>query len=74
MPSERPAWPRLQELVVGTINRLLEAACKQVGAHTAEIYKVTVAGNTTMMHLLLASRPTASAWRPSSRRSTTCRR
>ena len=47
----------MQQMVVGTINRLLEAACKQVGAHTAEIFKLAVAGNTTMMHLLLAIPP-----------------
>ena len=47
----------MQEMVVSTINRLLEAACKQVGASTAEIFKLAVAGNTTMMHLLLAIPP-----------------
>ncbi len=47
----------LQELVVGTINRLLDAACKQVHAQPSEIFKVTVAANPTMMHLLLAIPP-----------------
>lgn len=47
----------LQRLVTGTINRLLEAACKQVGAATDEIFKLTIAGNTTMTHLLLAIPP-----------------
>ena len=47
----------MQEMVVSTINRLLEAAGKQVGASTAEIFKLAVAGNTTMMHLLLAIPP-----------------
>ena len=47
----------MQELVVGTINRLLQAACKQVGASTAEILKLAIAGNTTMIHLLLAIPP-----------------
>ncbi len=47
----------MQGLVVGTINRLLEAACKQVGAQPDEIFKLTVAGNTTMIHLLLAIPP-----------------
>lgn len=47
----------MQGLVVGTINRLLEAACRQVGATTAEIFKLAVAGNTTMIHLLLAVPP-----------------
>ena len=47
----------MQGLVVGTINRLLEAACRQVGASTDEIFKLAVAGNTTMIHLLLALPP-----------------
>ncbi len=47
----------MQGLVVGTINRLLEAACRQVGAGTDEIFKLAVAGNTTMIHLLLAVPP-----------------
>ena len=47
----------MQGLVVGTINRLLEAACRQVSAGTNEIFKLAVAGNTTMIHLLLAVPP-----------------
>ncbi|MCX7671564.1 MAG: ASKHA domain-containing protein, partial [Anaerolineae bacterium] len=47
----------LQELVVGTINRLLQAVCRQVQADPQEIMKLTVAGNTTMIHLLLAIPP-----------------
>ena len=47
----------LQGLVVGTINRMLDAACEQAGAAPSEIFKVTVAGNTTMIHLLLAVAP-----------------
>jgi uncharacterized 2Fe-2S/4Fe-4S cluster protein (DUF4445 family) len=47
----------LQGLVVGTINRLLAAVCKQVSASPDEIFKVTVAGNPTMIHLLLAIPP-----------------
>lgn len=47
----------MQRLVIGTINKLVESACKQVGASTGEIFKLTVAGNTTMIHLLLAIPP-----------------
>jgi uncharacterized 2Fe-2S/4Fe-4S cluster protein (DUF4445 family) len=47
----------MQQLVVGTLNRLLEAACKHVGATPNEVFKLTVAGNTTMIHLLLAIPP-----------------
>ena len=47
----------LQSLVVGTINRLLATACKEAGIQPQEIFKLTVAGNTTMMHLFLAIPP-----------------
>ncbi len=47
----------LQSLVIGTINRLLESVCRQVNATPDEIFKVTVAGNTTMSHLFLAIPP-----------------
>jgi len=47
----------MQRLVVETINRLLAAACEKVGAATEEVFKLTIAGNTTMIHLLLAIPP-----------------
>jgi uncharacterized 2Fe-2S/4Fe-4S cluster protein (DUF4445 family) len=47
----------MQSLVVRTINRLLENACLQVGVKPEEIFKVTIAGNPTMMHLMLAISP-----------------
>jgi uncharacterized 2Fe-2S/4Fe-4S cluster protein (DUF4445 family) len=50
----------LQELVVGTINQLIETACKRVKHYQVspqDILKLTVAGNTTMMHLFLGVPP-----------------
>lgn len=47
----------LQDLVVGTINRLLKATCKQASVSPDEIFKITIAANTTMAHLLLAIPP-----------------
>lgn len=50
----------LQELVVGTINQLMELACKRVKnfrVNPQDILKLTVAGNTTMMHLFLGIPP-----------------
>jgi uncharacterized 2Fe-2S/4Fe-4S cluster protein (DUF4445 family) len=47
----------LQGLVVSTINRLMEAACQQAGTRPYQVTKVTIAGNTTMMHLLLGISP-----------------
>ncbi len=43
----------MQNLVLTTINGLLEQACKRVQTTPDQIYKVTIAGNSTMMHLLL---------------------
>lgn len=39
--------------VLETINTLLERACKRVLADQEKIYKATIAGNSTMMHLFL---------------------
>lgn len=47
----------LQSLVLGTIDRLLDAVCQQVHARKEEIFKVTVAGNPTIIHLFLAIPP-----------------
>jgi uncharacterized 2Fe-2S/4Fe-4S cluster protein (DUF4445 family) len=43
----------MQRLVVGTINRLIERAVHQVGIDQVDIDKAVVAGNSTMIHLLL---------------------
>jgi uncharacterized 2Fe-2S/4Fe-4S cluster protein (DUF4445 family) len=43
----------MRNLVLGTINDLLERACKRAKVNQAEIVKATVAGNSTMIHLLL---------------------
>jgi uncharacterized 2Fe-2S/4Fe-4S cluster protein (DUF4445 family) len=43
----------LQNRVMGTINQLIEQACKRVKASSQDIIKATVAGNSTMLHLFL---------------------
>jgi uncharacterized 2Fe-2S/4Fe-4S cluster protein (DUF4445 family) len=43
----------MQALVQGTINGLIEQACKRVQAEPGAIYKAVVAGNSTMIHLFL---------------------
>ncbi len=48
----------LQRLVVQTINGLLDELAERNGIDLSEIYAMTVAGNTTMIHLLLALDPT----------------
>ena len=47
----------LHNLVIGTINGLVDVACKRVNASPKEIIKVTIAGNSTMIHLLLGVPP-----------------
>ena len=49
----------IQSLVVGTINRLIELACKRTQADSVEIYKAVVAGNSTMLHLFTGIPPTS---------------
>jgi uncharacterized 2Fe-2S/4Fe-4S cluster protein (DUF4445 family) len=51
---------RLEELrakVLGTINRLVKAACEVCEVDPGEISGAVVAGNTTMIHLLLGLNP-----------------
>jgi len=43
----------LRQRVLATINHLAETACKRVNAKPENIVKATIAGNSTMMHLLL---------------------
>jgi uncharacterized 2Fe-2S/4Fe-4S cluster protein (DUF4445 family) len=43
----------LKRLVLETINALIDRACKRIKIRPEEIYKVTVAGNSTMLHLLM---------------------
>lgn len=43
----------MRQLVLSTINELLEVACKRAKAEPQQVVKATVAGNSTMIHLLL---------------------
>ncbi len=43
----------LQGLVVNTINELIERATRRAKIESTEIYKMTVTGNSTMIHLFL---------------------
>lgn len=47
----------LQGLVVGTLNRLLGSLASRRQIATTDIYKMTVAGNSTMIHLFLGLPP-----------------
>ncbi len=47
----------IQEKVISTINNLVNLACKRVNANPNEIFKAVIAGNSTMIHLLLGLPP-----------------
>ncbi len=47
----------LRELVVNSINELIKRACKRGKSKPKQIYKTTLTGNSTMMHLLLKIPP-----------------
>jgi uncharacterized 2Fe-2S/4Fe-4S cluster protein (DUF4445 family) len=47
----------LQNLIVATLNDLIESATKACGILSTNIYYVSVAGNTTMSHMLLGLEP-----------------
>ncbi|RPH63258.1 MAG: DUF4445 domain-containing protein, partial [Chloroflexi bacterium] len=51
--SKGSGGEELQKRVIDTINKLVEAACKRVHARPTEIIKAVIAGNSTMIHLLL---------------------
>jgi len=51
--SKEGGGEKMHRLVVDTINDLLIRACKRLNANPNEILKVTISGNSTMIHLLL---------------------
>lgn len=55
--SKNGGGAELRDLVLQTINDLVETACSKTGISAKEIVKATVSGNSTMMHLLLGIPP-----------------
>jgi len=51
--SKGDGLAELRSLVLGTINELTRTVCKRVKIEPVEVFKTTIAGNSTMMHLLL---------------------
>lgn len=51
--SKDEGWKKLRALVLETIEELMIRACERAGTNLLEIMKVTISGNSTMMHLLL---------------------
>ncbi len=56
-PEARPNLAQMQHLVVGTINKLVHQVCRRRDIEPEHIYKATIAGNPTMVHLLLGLPP-----------------
>jgi len=48
---------RIQEVVIGTINKILRKIIRRSGVHPEDISTITLAGNTTMTQLLLKINP-----------------
>jgi uncharacterized 2Fe-2S/4Fe-4S cluster protein (DUF4445 family) len=57
--SKNDGLAELQSLVVDTINELLERAERRAKISSSEIYKMAVAGNSTMIHLFLGLPPSS---------------
>jgi uncharacterized 2Fe-2S/4Fe-4S cluster protein (DUF4445 family) len=57
--SKNGGLEELQSLVVSTINELLERAARRAKINSSEVYKMTVAGNSTMIHLFLGLPPSS---------------
>ncbi|MEW6716491.1 MAG: ASKHA domain-containing protein [Chloroflexota bacterium] len=51
--SKNGGGEEMRRLVLGTVNQLIETACLRGQAMPQNIYKATIAGNSTMIHLLL---------------------
>lgn len=54
-----PNLDEMQRLVVGTINKLIQHVCRRTEVDPQQIYRATVAGNPTMIHLFLGVLPEA---------------
>jgi uncharacterized 2Fe-2S/4Fe-4S cluster protein (DUF4445 family) len=51
--SKNGSSAEMQALVIETINSLIVAACEKAKVDPQNVFKATIAGNSTMMHLLL---------------------
>ncbi len=55
--SKNGGREELRQRVLDTINQLLDLACKRAKAEASRVVKATIAGNSTMIHLLLGIPP-----------------
>ena len=51
--SKNNGGEEMRELVLASVNQLLERVCRRAGADQGTVMKAVVAGNSTMIHLLL---------------------
>ncbi|HHW03887.1 MAG TPA: DUF4445 domain-containing protein [Thermoanaerobacterales bacterium] len=51
--EEKQGLEKLQDLMVKEFNNIIEAFCGKNGIDPVQIYEITVAGNSTMIHLFL---------------------
>jgi len=54
----------LQVKIIETINKLVDIVCKRTGIRTNQIIKAVIAGNSTMIHLLLEIPPSSIRFSP----------
>jgi uncharacterized 2Fe-2S/4Fe-4S cluster protein (DUF4445 family) len=47
----------LRRLIVTTVNGLIDSSCQEAGVSGRDVYNIAIAGNTTMVHLLLGLPP-----------------
>jgi len=62
--QNRTGLDELKEAVVATVNHLIDAAVKEVGASVHDVYDLVVAGNSVMTSLLVGADPSAIAKAP----------
>ncbi len=55
---------RLKSLIIGGINSAIEELCSRNTLEPGNLYKATVVGNTTMLHLLCGVNPSSIAFAP----------
>ncbi len=55
--ADRAGLDELQRLVIGQINEIIDQLCEQGRIERQDIYEITIAGNTTMEHLVCGIDP-----------------
>jgi uncharacterized 2Fe-2S/4Fe-4S cluster protein (DUF4445 family) len=56
-PAKTPNSPELQQILIKTINELIDSLCEKAAVSFEEIYEMTAVGNTVMHHIFLNLNP-----------------